>query len=208
MTTDKNDNHIFKRPFEMTPFELKVKRAFDPITERYHMRRRSSGESVVYENETVSLALGYDSKRTCEIQVLLGLVSDKRSDGRWLGLELILKDKGVEDAAWVAGLQVGNEKDLGLVLIRLAALLATHGAECLEGRPEVFARAARIKERGREQYALQQRLLVARAEADQAWKKRDYLKVTTSLESLEEHLSTAEKIRLKLARKRAVKRST
>lgn len=192
----------------MTPFESKVKNAFDPIAERYQMRRECSDGLIVYENETVSLALGYDSKRTYEIQVMLGLVSDKRMDERWVGLDLILNDKGIEDAAWVSGLQVGNEKDLGPVLIRLAALLAAHGVEYLEGHPEAFARAARIKERGRERYALQQRLQSARAKADQAWNKRDYLKVVASLEPLEAHLSAAEKIRLGLARNRAVKRST
>lgn len=191
----------------MSHFDLEVKRTFDPLAERYQMRLRSSGNSVIYENEAVAISLDYDSKRTYEIQVMLALASDKATDERWIALELILEDEGAEDAAWVSGLQVEDEKELGPVLTRLAALLAEFGAEYLEGRPEAFARAARIKEKGREQYALQQRLQTARAEADLAWKKGDYLKVIASLASLETHLSAAEKIRFELARKRAVKGS-
>lgn len=191
----------------MTTFELEVKNAFDPIAERYHMKCESGADSVIYKNETVSLALGYDSKRTFEIQVILGRVSDRGARERLVGLELILKDKGVEDAAWVSGLQVGDGKDLRPVLIRLAALLDAHGSEYLEGRPEAYARAAGILADGREQYALRQRLLTARAEADQAWDRREYSKVVDSLEPLEAHLSEAEKLRLGIARDRSVEGS-
>lgn len=191
----------------MTSFELEVKNAFDALAERYHMKCESAADAVIYKNETVSLALGYDSKRTYEIQVALGRVSDKGARERLVGLELILKDKGVEDAAWVSGLQVVDGKDIRPVLFRLAALLGAHGSEFLEGRPEAYARAAGIMADGREQYALRQRLLSARAEADRAWDRRDYVKVVDSLEPLEAHLSSAEKLRLGIARDRSVKGS-
>lgn len=89
----------------------------------------------------------------------------------------------------------------------LAQLTSNHASDFLKGGDVGFAEVAKLRKKESDAYALEVALSAVRAQSDAAWKERDYQGVIQSLEPLEKHLSSAERMRLNYSRHQLIRRA-
>lgn len=184
-------------------FKEAARAAFDPIADRYHMVfHETHAGSVEYDNNTVRLSIGYDYGRSCELSVSISIMSGEIAEMRSGDLGEILGMKGAAEADMVSKLQIADENNLRPFLLMLAELLMEHAAEFLKGSRDAFKQLAQYCDQRNHRYSLEQRLSYVRADAEKAWKAHNYGGVIRALESIKNHLTPAELLRLDYARKK------
>lgn len=155
--------------------------------------------TVRYENENIFLTINFDFQRSFELGVEIGRRRSASLE-RPFSLGEVLRLNCPEEAAPIDGMMVREATHLPGALERLAQLTSIHAVKFLQGSDLSFAQLARLRQMEGEAYALEKMLRAVRARSDAAWEKRDYQSVVSSLGSIEQHLSPAEKKRLQYSR--------
>ncbi len=188
----------------VVPFASEARRHFDAVAQQFGLSCVASTEREVrYENDGVFLIVNFDNGRSYELGIEVGGKRRAKPE-RPFSLAEVLRLRGVADATAIDGIMVSDAARLQDALMRLAALTLQHASDFLMGNDFSFAQVARLREKESDAYALERDLRVARARSEVAWTDRDYQAVVKALDPLEQHLSPAEKKRLKYSRMKRV----
>lgn len=159
-------------------------------------RRLVDASQVRYETKKVYVLIGYDFNRSYEVSVDLGEIC---AAGPAFNFGEVLRyAKAPPEVS--SSFQVTSVDVLEQCLERLAQALWKYGPELLRDDRNAFAQLASLRDKESRKFELESRLRHARSDAESAWQKKDYGSVVAALESLSEHLSSAEKIRLEYSR--------
>jgi len=183
----------------MQKFQTLTEEAFAFLEKSLGFKRHLVAEDLLrYETEDVFLVVSYDARRSFELSLNLGQknLSVERSFN--FG-EVLRSVKAPEDVP--SSYQVTSEEALMPFLDKLAESLRRYGASLLQNDAAAFARLSRLRERECDQYALERDLREARAEADSAWRRKDYLAVVKALKPLRAALTAVEVGKLEFAEK-------
>lgn len=183
------------------PFSTEARRQFDPVAQQFGLACVACTEwGLRYESDKVFLKVNFDNDRSYELAVEIGQ-RDDRSPGPPFSLAEVLRLRGVQDATFVGGLIVSDFARLRDILARLAELTIRHASDFLMGSELSFVQVAKLREKESAEFELASELRYVRSTTEAAWAVRDYKRVVKALESVEPHLSQAERRRLEYARK-------
>jgi len=123
----------------MKTFVMAVHQYFDDLAAVYSMHCVEENESHVrYENELVSLAVGWDKIRSYEVGVGMRLKSDTKGHFS-IDLWDLLRYLGETEAAFeIGGLSVNRGQDFSGPIEKLSTLTQMHAQGLLKGDPEAF----------------------------------------------------------------------
>jgi hypothetical protein len=146
------------------------------------------------------MGVNFDNGRSYELGVEIG-----KQHTQYLGspfsLAEILKLRGIQEAKFVSGLINCDQARLPEALSTLIRLTREHASDFLMGNNLSFAQIEKLRSKESAEFELQSQLRYAKSVVDEAWPAKDYKAIVEVLESLESHLSTAEKKRLEYSRK-------
>ena len=159
---------------------------------------------VCFKSSRVYLQVAHDGLRSFELEVRVGLVR-RRSARPEPGFTLaaLLEQAGAPDAdRYNRAIQAASEDVVRRFVHEMAGLVAKYGRPALSGDAKVFKNLALQAQARAEAYAQETKLAFARAQAETAWRKKDYTSVIAALTPMKEALTPSERKRLDLARKR------
>lgn len=183
-------------------FAVIARRVFDPVAAAYGLRlNHHTRNRVSYGTREVSLELVYDELRSREVAVLLGQPLTPEPP---LALSDVLSYAAAPPEC-VRSAELLQTSNMRLVESRLAewrAYLEQYAGSLLSGDDSAFAEAYRRRSDRASRYMFELLDRKKIAEADQAWRRRDYGKVVQILSPLSDHLSPAQSKKLEMARRR------
>jgi hypothetical protein len=183
------------------PFAVEARRQFDPVAQQFGLACVVASEREVrYESDAVFLCINFDNARSFELGIEVGKKNLTQPE-RPFSLPEVLRLRGVPYAASIDGIMASDAARLHDALARLAILVMQHAPDFLAGNDLSFAQVAKLREKESLAYALERDIRSARARAETAWMRKDYMAVVVTLEPLEVRLSPAEKMRLDYSRK-------
>ncbi|HOY56743.1 MAG TPA: hypothetical protein PK640_01235 [Verrucomicrobiota bacterium] len=152
-----------------------------------------------YESRTVFVELVFDGDRSFELGLLVG-----KGDA-WFSIDEILRFRGAPDAASFSLIQITTTLAMARWVQKLADALRTYGSDLIAGNSTSFADLADCRRKEARTYALRENLRAARANADAAWRRKDYATVVKALKPLRAALTAAEVGKLEYAESRCRK---
>lgn len=157
---------------------------------------------VRYLNETVVLDICYDSARSYEIDIAIGLNKTLRNaPSRNFNLREILDFKKAAKKEWYTGFQASKQQDLIEVIRRLACLIKTYAVELLQGNQFVFNALLNASEKQAKTLASERKLQAIRKKVFEAWQLRNYKEIVELLSPVENLITPGEKKKLVYAKK-------
>lgn len=188
-----------------TTFLAAATRSFDFLVERYGFRIRvAEPDYLRFENEQVYVVLRYDARRSYELGVALGLLSDE-DHGLSIAYDLneVLRFEGLDTERNRIPLNATSPSQLARFLPQLSEFLCKYGSGYLSGNGEKFGALSKFRSDQSAAYGLEKKLVQIREEALVAWHNGEYRRVVELLGSVQKHLTQAEKKKFEIARKRA-----
>lgn len=163
------------------------------------------GYIVRFDSPRVFVTVVYDATRSWELGVQVGLqVGIEYGIERPFELWTTLRAMGQAELPEAKSVIRSRASELPQNLERLAGLLRQYATNLLTGDIELFRLVGQQQDADNAAYALKTALSYARQNAEKAWKQRRYREVVRELESVEDHLSPAERKMLTIARKRVI----
>ncbi len=182
-------------------FQTLTEEAFAFLETSLGFKRHLVAEGLLrYETEDVFVVVSYDARRSLELSLDLGQKNAAVERPFNFG-EVLRSVKAPEDVP--SSYQVTSEEMLKRFLNKLAETLRRYGASLLQNDATAFAQLSRLRERECEQYSLERELRKARADADNAWHRKDYPAVVKALKPLRAALTATEVGKLEFAEKQS-----
>lgn len=169
------------------------------VSERGYRCVESNPYRVRFELPTTYVELVFDGGRSFELCLLVGKVG--LVDAAFT-IEEILRLRGAPEMASFSLVQVTTQESLAKWVAKLAELFLAYGDDLIEGSEVGFAALAGQRRQDVQEYALERGLRAARADAELAWRRKDYAAVVKSLRPLRSALTAAEVKKLELAERR------
>lgn len=166
------------------------------LLERDYKCTESSPYRVRFESATVFVELVFDGDRSYELGLLVGK-GDAYSPP--FSIDEILRLRRAPDAALFSLIQVTTDEAMAMWVQKLAEALRTHGGDFIARDSTSLAELADHRSKDARTHALELNLRAARADADAAWRKKDYWTVVKSLKPLRAALTAAEVGKLEYA---------
>ena len=173
------------------------------VTEKGYRRNQSTPYRVRFESPTTFVELVYDGNRSFELGLLVGEIASEVSGNPAFSIDEILRLRRAPEAKKFSLIQVTSRELLASFIEQLAQLLRTYGEDFIAGNERSFAELAEQRRKEVEAYALERDLRKARAEADNAWHRKDYPAVVKALKPLRAALTAAEVGKLEFAEKQS-----
>jgi len=117
----------------------------------------------------------------------------------------MLRFRRAPEAGRFSLVQVTSNDALASFVAQFAQMLRKYGESFVAGSEQSFAELAEQRRREVQTYALERDLRIARAEAETAWRKKDYPAVVKALKPLRAALTAAEVGKLEFAEKQSHK---
>ncbi|MBX3173811.1 MAG: hypothetical protein KF709_05330 [Gemmatimonadaceae bacterium] len=169
------------------------------VTEHGFRLAESEPNRVRFESETVYVEVTYDGHRSYELDLLVGRVGSEEAPFR---IDEIVKLRQADKAYSSSLVQVTTAEALSSKLEQLARLLSEFGRDFISGHEGSFREAAMQRSNDVDRYARERALRAARAEAEEAWRKKDYHRFVMLMRPLRAHLSDEELSKLEVAERR------
>lgn len=188
-----------------TTFERVVRRIIGRTLDAYDYDHEPSGSDayrVRFERLTSYVEVTYDAARSHEVSIRLGECPAVSEPPLELADVLRATDCNVEDIGSVELIQTSDADALGRLLERAAALLRECAGRALGGGHDAFAVARAIRSERAPAYTAELRNRGALAEADAAWKEKDYGRVHDLLNPIRDSLRPSDRRRLEFAEKK------
>jgi hypothetical protein len=173
------------------------------VTEKGYRRKQSTPYRVRFESPVTFVELVYDGNRSFELGLLVGEIGSEASGNPPFSIDEILRLRRAPEAKKFSLIQVTSSELLASFIEQLAQLLRAYGEDFIAGNEQSFAELAEQRRKEVETYALERDLRKARAEADNAWHRKDYLAVVKALKPLRAALTAAEVGKLEFAEKQS-----
>jgi hypothetical protein len=183
-------------------FRDEVLARFGFLTERYGSHAvRADPTHVRYESRDIFVNV-FHGRASYELGVEIGPLGPGWEPGWMFSLRELLSVVDPEAAARYRPFQVTTPEGMKRFVPTLAGIVRQAGDRALRGDEEIFKQLKNlVTERSKDQ-AKEQRLRPVRAEAETAWRRKDYRAVISLYERVENDLSPLEARRLRYARKR------
>ncbi len=180
-------------------FSSVVVNAFVFLEDKHGFCIRERGRStVIYESPMIVASLFYDDQRSFEVSLGLRRKSDPQP---LFAFDEILRSLDVPSTIWAFGSTARTLADAQRLIEKMAAIMASYATPLLEGDNRAWERIAEQRRKESQNYALERDLRMARAEADVAWRKKDYASVVRALKPLRAALTATEIGKLEFAEK-------
>lgn len=178
-----------------------AKRAFSFLESAGFRLVQGEQHALRYETAQVFVAIEWDA-RSGELNVYLGLQPKKgeRADAFSLGDLLSMEQMGKPSRTMP--FQVADESRLEPFLKELATEMRAHAAPALYGDRMYFRRLEAFRHAQSQAYMRDMELRHIRAEAEKAWRERNYDEVARLYTSIEHDLSESERGKLAYAKQR------
>ncbi len=150
-----------------------------------------------YQSDKAFVTIAWD-RRLGELDVYLGLRSKINERGGAFALDELLALAGVDVPEARRPFQVADESRLRPFLDKLARDIQDHAQLALAGDRMFFHRLDAFRHRQAQAYMNHRRI---RAEAEEAWRRREFDRVTALYATMEGYLTESEKAKLAYARK-------
>jgi hypothetical protein len=173
------------------------------LTESGYRCVESTPSWVRFESANVFVELVFDGNRSYELGLLFGLKRSARIGVVSFSIAELLRLRGAEEADRFSLIQVTSPESLASFVEQLAKMLRTYGSDIILGNEEIFAELAEQRQREVKAFALEGKLRMARAQAERAWRNKDYATVVAVLAPLRSALTPSEIGKLEFAEKRA-----
>jgi len=167
-------------------------------TEKHYRNTELTPYRVRFESPTTFVELVFDGNRSYELGLLVGKIS---SGNPPFSVDEILRLRRAPEAGTFSLVQVTTREGLATWVEKLAQVFRTYGSDFIAGNEQSFAELAEQRRKEVQDYALERDLRMARAEAEAAWRKKDYAAVVTALRPLRAALTAAEVGKLEFAEK-------
>ena len=178
-------------------FQAQVEKHFDFLSsERGYTCVGSNPHRVRFESPTTYVDVVFDRDRSYELCLMIRIAGS--ADGPFT-MEEVLRLRGAPEMASFSLVQVTSQESLAKWMAKFAETLLAYGDDLIEGNEVGFAALARQRRQDVEAYAVQLDLRAARADAELAWRRKDYAGVIKSLKPLRDELTAAEVKKLEYA---------
>lgn len=168
-----------------------------------YRRAAASPYLVVYESPTTRISIFHDEVRSHELRLSVGA---RDGDGPPFSIGEILRFRNAPEAATLALIQVPAVEDLDPWIEKLAHALGRYAGDLIAGDARSFAELTAFRHREVERYALERALRAARADAEAAWRRKDYAAVVEIFGPLRSALTPSELVKLRIAEARSATR--
>ena len=182
--------------------QAQAERYFGFLVERGFICTESTPYRVRFESPEVFVELVFDGNRSYELGLLVGQLSSERSGVPPFSIGEILRLRHAPEAEQYSLVQVTSEEALATFVEELSLMLQTYAFDFIAGRSDSFAELGREREREVRVYALERDLRLARADAEEAWRAKDYPGVVRALSARRGTLTRSEIRRLQFAEDR------
>lgn len=156
---------------------------------------------VRFDSPGAFIELVFDGNRSYELGLLVGKAGGESSGTHPYSIDEILRLKRAPEAERFSLVQVTSTEALASFVAQLAEMLRSHGTDFITGNEKSFSELAEQRRREVQNYAIERDLRAARAEAESAWRVKDYAAVVTALRPLRGALAAAEVGKLEFAEK-------
>jgi len=182
-------------------FAEAVLTAFDFLVESYGFRvTRAEPTLVRFESQRVFVNI-YHGRSSYELGLEIGRLIGESGEGEHpFSLDTILMLDGAQNPP-KALFQASTSQDVNDCVHKLASLVRKYAASALAGDNLTFKRLAEIRAKMSAEIHHAMRLRDIRAEADQAWKERNYPRVLELYESVKSDLTASEVKKLEYAQR-------
>jgi hypothetical protein len=178
-------------------FREEAEVAFRFLERDYGFRLVENDEtSLRYESPEGVFVNVYHGRSSYELKFEVGRLDSAATDERFYPVDFV-ELSGVSEESFF---QASNAERVRRYLPELARVLAEHGSSALRGDPFVFKRLRDIQASRSDSLLLSWKLADARAEADAAWRDKNYSRVVQAYEPLKEHLMPSERKKLDYAK--------
>lgn len=183
--------------------QAQVEKHFDfLVSERGYRCVESNPHRVRFESPATYVELVFDGDRSYELSLLVGKIGSADAP---FAMEEVLRLRDAPEVASFSLVQVTTQESLAKWIAKLAEVLLAYGDDLIEGNEVGFAALASQRRRDVQEYALQRDLQAARADAELAWRRKDYAAVIKSLKPLRTALTAAEVKKLEFAERRLLR---
>ena len=159
----------------------------------------STPYNVRFESLEVVVELVFDGNRSYELGLLVGQLSLERSGVPSFSIDDILRLRHAPEAERYSLVQVTSAEALSRFVEELSRMLRVYASDFIQGTSESFAEVGRLRQREIRDYAHQRDLRTARADAEEAWRAKDYARVVTALAPQRNALTRSEVLKLQFA---------
>lgn len=182
-------------------FETIAKSAFVFLENKYGFLCVETGPwKVAYRSPNVFVTARFDGNRSYEIGLELGRIDNYAGSlDVPYNLGELLRTEGQSNE--VTSYQVTTTEALRKYTFRLASLLREHGHSFLIGDDLAFCRVAELRNTESLNYAMENELRQTRVSLEDAWRKKEYLRIVELLSPLQEWLEPSELKKLQYAQK-------
>jgi len=153
-----------------------------------------------YESTACTLAVGYDSQRSCE--VFIGLNRRDGARGPGFGFDEVIRAASVPANLQPMGYAARDEKSVRHLLQTMATLLTVYCVPLLRGDEAAWSQLVTQRSADAARYANDNRVRLTLNSATDAWRARDFAKVVELLDPVRHMLGTADRARLEYAERK------
>lgn len=175
------------------------------VSEKGYRCTESTPYRVRFESPTAFIELVFDGDRSYELGLLVGKTGVAGSGNHPFSIDEILRLRRAPEAERFSLVQVTSSEALASFVAQLAQMLRSHGTDFVTGNERSFSELAEQRRREVQNYALERDLRAARAEAEAAWRGKDYASVVKALKPLRAALTVTEVGKLEFAEKQCGK---
>jgi hypothetical protein len=154
---------------------------------------------VRFQSPSTFVELVFDGNRSYELGLLVGKASLAGTRNPPFSIDEILRLRGAEEAGRLSLIQVTSSETMASFVAQLAQVLRSYGSDLLAGNENSFADLAEQRQKEIKAYAIERDLRIARAEAEKAWRSKDYRTVVRVLSPLRAGLTATEVGKLEFA---------
>lgn len=181
-------------------FEKAVKEYFAFLVDEYgYMCILSNLNIVKYTSDKVYFNV-YHEKISYEIYFEIGLLPEDCNSQLNVTISDIVETAGLVNEEIYY--QVSNNKDINLIVKKLASLVKTHAKEALKGSFDYFKEVSEIRYKRQQHALLIQEIKTAEEKAKKAWDVKDYKTVVKIYSQYEKDLSIVQIKMLEYAKKK------
>jgi hypothetical protein len=169
------------------------------VTNRGYRCIDSNPYRISLESPQAFIDIAFDGRRSYELELSIGKKKVTREGCAAYTLSEVLRLKKAPEAKRLSLVQVTTIEALSSFLKAFADALSTYGSDLIDGDEESFLRLEEQRYSEVAAYALERDLRIARNQADEAWRRKDYAAVIKAFDPVRAALTPAEVKKLELA---------
>lgn len=188
-------------------FAENAKAEFDFLESEYGLCATETAQTLVRYESPSLIVVVYHGRSSYEVGVEITPRGIRREGEQPFSLDDLVALCGRRDLLPAGFLQASTEEAVRISVARAAAIVRECGGKALRSDPFELRRLTVLRSERAQLHALERRLAAVRADAENAWRERDYRRVEELYRAVEPHLTAAEIGRLNYARTHGAQQS-